>query len=83
MNIDFHDVRLLFSAKSRMGMASGSFEESMSTKGSSFSASGAGSAAAGAAAGESLVQMKPQRVSLNLRMSKYYFISFYIHTITY
>nr|XP_021181179.2 integrin beta-PS isoform X2 [Helicoverpa armigera] len=59
-------------ATSRAGMAAGSFEESYSSKGSSFSASGSSAAAAGAAGagGESLVQMRPQRVNLNLRMNQ-------------
>lgn len=62
----------MFSAKGRMGMsASGSFshEESGSFSGSSgYGAAGSGAAAG--AAGESLVQMKPQRVKLQLRQSK-------------
>lgn len=51
--------------------ASGSMshEKSMSSKGS-FSASGGGSFGASGGAGESLVQMKPQRVKLQMRMSK-------------
>ncbi|XP_021181179.3 integrin beta-PS isoform X2 [Helicoverpa armigera] len=59
-------------ATSRAGMVGGSYEESYSSKGSSFSASGSSAAAAGAAGagGESLVQMRPQRVNLNLRMNQ-------------
>ena len=58
-----------------MGMAAGSstYEESSSSKGSSFSASGSSMSTSGGAAGGSgskLVQMKPQQVKLNLRMSK-------------
>lgn len=57
-----------------MGMAAGSssYEESYSAKGSSFAASGSAAAAGAEAGGDRLVQMKPQKVNLNLRMSKYY-----------
>lgn len=49
-------------------MAAGSYEESGVKGGSGYGAAGAG--AAGAAAGD-LVQVKPQRVKLALRMSEY------------
>lgn len=66
-----------------MGVSSsGSFshEESSSFSSSSgFGASGSGSAAAGS--GESLVQMKPQRVKLQLRQSK--FLSSWLQAIIY
>ncbi|KAF9802381.1 hypothetical protein SFRURICE_009063 [Spodoptera frugiperda] len=59
-------------AKSRMGMAAGSssYEESYSAKGSSFAASGSAAAAGAEAGGDRLVQMKPQKVNLNLRMNQ-------------
>ncbi|KAJ0180473.1 hypothetical protein K1T71_003877 [Dendrolimus kikuchii] len=63
-------------AKGRMGMSgSMSHEESMSSKGS-FSASGSGSFAAAGGAGGSLVQMKPQRAKLQLRMNEMQKLSF-------
>lgn len=57
-----------------MGMAAGSssYEESYNAKGSSFAASGSAAAAGAEGGGDRLVQMKPQKVNLNLRMSKYY-----------
>lgn len=60
-----------------MGISSSSYEESMSAKGGSFGAAGGSFGAAGgsfgaaAAAGDNLVQIKPQRVKLQLRQSKY------------
>ncbi|XP_035436048.2 integrin beta-PS [Spodoptera frugiperda] len=59
-------------AKSRMGMAAGSssYEESYSAKGSSFAASGSAAAAGAEGGGDRLVQMKPQKVNLNLRMNQ-------------
>lgn len=47
-------------------MGSISYEESMSSKGSGY----AGSGTAAAAAGDNLVQIKPQKVEMRLRMSK-------------
>lgn len=62
--------RDLSRAKGRMGMATGSasYEESMSSKGSSFAGSGSAAGAAGAVG--NLVQMKPQRVKLQMRMNQ-------------
>lgn len=57
------------SAQGRMGVSSSTYEESMSAKGGSFGAAGGGMAAG--AAGDSLVQIKPQRVKLQLRQSEY------------
>ncbi|KAH9643891.1 hypothetical protein HF086_012766 [Spodoptera exigua] len=59
-------------AKSRMGMSAGSssYEESYSAQGSSFAASGSAAGAGAEAGGERLVQMKPQKVNLNLRMNQ-------------
>lgn len=61
------------SRANRMGMVSGSssVEESMSAKGSfSGSGSSAAGAAAAAGAGGNLVQMKPQKVKLQMRMNQ-------------
>lgn len=54
-----------------IGMESSYYEQSMSSSSSSSSSSiKGGGYMGGAAGGENLVQIKPQRVKLQLRMSK-------------
>ncbi|XP_045785292.1 integrin beta-PS [Maniola jurtina] len=71
--------RELTRAKGRMGigMESSYYEESMSSSSSSSSSSsGVKGGAYGAAGGENLVQIKPQRVKLQLRMNQMQKMSF-------
>ncbi|KAL4702519.1 hypothetical protein ACJJTC_001404 [Scirpophaga incertulas] len=56
-------------AKGRMGISSSSYEESMSAGSGSMQAGG-GAYGAGVAGGGNLVQIKPQRVKLQLRKSQ-------------
>ncbi|XP_052750647.1 integrin beta-PS [Galleria mellonella] len=70
--------RELSRAKGRMGMGSSYYEESASAKGGGFAAAGgaAGGAAGAGGHGENLVQIKPQKVGLKLRMNQKQVLTF-------